>query len=86
VSVDLRAAISAALDVSAPPPCHEEILSRAALRRVQHRRGRARSMLAAATLVVAAAIFAGGYASVDAAPAPAHLAALPAPAPVPLAT
>jgi len=84
VSVDLRAAICAALDVAAPPPCHDAIRARAALQRTQSRRRRVRSMLAAATLVVAAAIFAGGFTSVDAAPA--SVASLPAPAPVPLST
>lgn len=82
--VDLRGVVCGALDVAVPPFTIERVRGRAATRlRVLERR-RARSMLSAAAFIAAIALFAGGYA-----PSIAHaaaIAALPAPAPSPLAT
>ncbi len=82
--VDLRAAIRGALDVQAPGAPIDGVRRRAAAHWLREHRRRVRSMLAAAVLLVAGAVFAGGCSSVDAAPA--HVAAVPAPAPVPIAT
>jgi hypothetical protein len=83
VPSDLRAVVRAALDVEARGAPFDEILLRARGRRIEGRR-RARSILAAGTLVVFAALFAGAHTGV--ADASVHVAAAPAPAPVPLST
>lgn len=84
VSVDLRAALAGALDVDPPRTSFERILSRSVRQAREARRRSARSMLAAATLVVAVALFAGAYTGVDVQSV--HVASAPAPAPVPLST
>jgi hypothetical protein len=82
--VDLRAALGSALDVPIPPPPLHALRMRGALQRARNARHRVRSLLAAATLIVVAALLAGGLA--PAAATPSQLAASPAPAPIPLAT
>jgi hypothetical protein len=84
VSADLRAAVRAALDVETPRVSFDRILSRARGQRLESLRSRTRSVLAAGTLLVVAALFAGVNGAVD--PTSVHLASAPLPAPVPLST
>ncbi|HTU69769.1 MAG TPA: hypothetical protein VMF11_05560 [Candidatus Baltobacteraceae bacterium] len=82
--VDLRAALRAALDVTAPSFALGRMRERAAQYRRRTERRRARTMLSAAALLASLALFAGEYGA-----APIHVSAVavaPVPAPSPLAT
>ena len=82
--VDLRAALRGALDVAVPPVALERVRALAALQTRRIERRRSRSMLTAAAFIATLAIVAGGFGTV--AVQTTSLAALPAPAPAPLAT
>jgi RNA polymerase sigma factor (sigma-70 family) len=82
--IDLRAALHGALDVETPPFVLDRVHRRAIRRTQSLERRSTRAMLSAAALVAVLAVFVGGNASGVAAPE--AVAALPAPAPAPLAT
>ena len=82
--VDLRAALRGALDVAIPPFTAQDARARAAEQARGREGRRTRAMLTAAAFVASLAIVAGGYGTVVARPG--SIAALPAPAPAPLAT
>jgi hypothetical protein len=84
VRFDLRATVCGALDVVIPPLALERVRERAAARRRKKERRRLRTLRGAAALVAVLALFAAGYGPrIEHASA---IAALPVPAPAPLAT
>jgi hypothetical protein len=84
VPIDLPSALRSALDVSSPAPSLRALHLRGYAQLLRERRRRVRAMLAAASLIVAGALFAGGTSATPASPS--TLASIPAPAPIPQAT